>query len=326
MSRLERFSEARVVAEEKSGLSGVVLRSPGRGRGYARARRVVAGLALLVLLAGGSLAFGQVSGTFAIFTAETENPNAVEQGGWIPAPSSPASSLDGSPYSQENLTWVSGSSTTMPSGANPVTGQTIMYADGGSGASASCGSYTTFSTVSATATTADLTGSNIADWWCFRVYSTSATLWTSGVATFTPQRLFVPINTAAFTNSGTISGKADNGDTIKISANQTLPGSPGTIPVQVCSTGKIEIWSNACGTAGSIGEITGLTIASNVSFPNSTTAVSGSTLTITLGGATGSDSVSGTGSFTAGAIAVSSSGQQACTATPICSIPTSGSF
>ncbi|MGH2936432.1 MAG: hypothetical protein ACRDL2_18230 [Gaiellaceae bacterium] len=283
-----------------------------------------------MLALGYALATGGVPGVGAIFTAETGNPNAAAQGGWIPAPSNPASSLDGSPYSQVHLAWVSGHSTTMPSGSNPVTGQTIKYADGGSGGSASCGSYSSFTTVGPTAMTADLTGSDIADWWCFEVYSTSASSWTSPVATFTPQRLLLATS-VVFTNGGKKNGQSDNGDTIVITANQPLPGAPGNIPVQVCGSGRIEIVSSACGTTGSLGEITGLSVTGgNVSYPTSATSVSGSTLTITLAGASngtpGWDPVSGTGSFTAGSLAVSGSGQHACTASPACSVSTSGSF
>ena len=49
-----------------------------------KARNWAAAAASIALLAGGALAYGQVSGTFAIFTAETENPNSTFNGSWIP--------------------------------------------------------------------------------------------------------------------------------------------------------------------------------------------------------------------------------------------------
>jgi hypothetical protein len=290
----------------------------------AASRRAVGVAAAILLAAGYALATGAIPGVGAIFTAETANPNAVAQGGWIPAPSGAASSLDGSPYSQEHLAWVSGHSTPMPSGSNPVTGQTIEYADGGSGSSAGCGSYSAFTTVGATATTADLTGSDLADWWCFQVYSTSAGSWTSGTVTFTPRRLFLPVQTVALAN-GILNGYAYNGDTIEITFNQA-PSNPGTVSVEVCTSGVIRIGSNSCNAAGSIGTISGLSISANGSFTTSTSTVGGSTLTIKLGGSRFVFArVSGTGTFTAGTGATSSGGQHACSA-PACSVATSGNL
>ncbi len=293
------------------------------GRGVAGRR--VAAIAAFALVLGYALATGGVPGVGAIFTADTGNQNASASGGWIPAPSGAASSLAGSPYSQEHLAWVSGHSTTMPAGGNPVTGQTVMYADGGSGGSASCGSYAAFSTVAATATTADLTGTDIADWWCFEVYSTSASSWTSSPVTFTPRQLFVPIQTVVFANH-ILNGYAFNGDTIAITFNQA-PRNPGTVAVQVCTSGVIQIGSGSCGGSGSIGTISGLTISGNASYPTSSSAVAGSTLTISLGGGRfGFTRVSGSGTFAAGGGITTGGGQNACTAAPGCSVATSGSF
>ena len=133
------------------------------------ARRWVAAAAMLLLVAGGALAYGQTSGTFAIFTAETENPNAVFQGSWIPPIASTTSSLvtSGS-YNQVQLSWTLG---TIPPSGHPITGYSVEYADGGSTGSASCGSYGAFSTPSSSPTS--LTGTNISDWWCFRIHATS---------------------------------------------------------------------------------------------------------------------------------------------------------
>jgi len=296
-----------------------------------RARNRAAAAAAVALVAGIVLAGGQVTGAFALFTGETTNQASTFSGGWIPAPSGASSALAGSPYSQETLSWTSGASTTMPNGnSNPVTGQTLQYADGGSGGSASCGSYGSFKSESAGTTSDSVTGTNVADWWCFQVISTSAGPWTSAAATFTPRRLFVPNAAVTLTEAGGHSGQAENGDKIAIQYNQT-PTNPGTIAVQVCSTGSIYIGAAACGGSPSVGVITGLTITSTVSYPSSTSSVAGSTVTITLGGASngasGRTPESGTGSFTgSGSGVTSSGGQNVCTSSPTCSVSTSGHF
>jgi hypothetical protein len=290
------------------------------------ARRWVATTAVLLLVAGGALAYGQTSGTFAIFTAETENPNAVFQGSWIPPIQSPTSALvtSGS-FDQVQLSWSLG---TLPPSGNPITGYSLEYAPGGLSGAASCSSYVAY-TPAPTSSPTSVTGTDISQWWCFRIHATSATVWTSATVTFTPRHLFVPINTVALANGGNSAGTVQNADTIAITFNQT-PSNPGTIAVQVCTTGKIEIGSSACGTAGSIGTITGLTsITQNISYGTSSSGVAGSTLTISLAGASngsaGKSTVGGTGTFTAGSGATSSGGQNACTASA-CTVSTSGDF
>jgi hypothetical protein len=64
----------------------------------------------LLLLVGAALAAGQVTGTFAIFNADTESPNATAAGGWIPAPSGLSSSVGGGSNDQAQLSWTSGHS------------------------------------------------------------------------------------------------------------------------------------------------------------------------------------------------------------------------
>lgn len=283
-----------------------------------KARTWAAAVAFLALVAGGALAYGQVSGTFAVFSAETENPNAVFQGSWIPQIQTPTSTLNGSPYSSTHLTWSLG---TIPSSGNPIAGYTLEYADGGSTGSASCGSYGSFSYPSGSGI--DVTGNQIADWWCFRIHATSSTVWTSNTATFTPVRLFTPINTVAFTEAGGTPGSIEKGDRIAITFNQA-PSNPGTITVSTTSgTGNGTI------TVGSLGTIGSLTIGNNRTYDASTSSVAGTTLTITIG-ATGngvsahSTPVSGTGTFTGGSF-TSSGGTNLCTAAA-CTVATSGSF
>ena len=261
-----------------------------------KARNRAAAAAVAALLIGGTLAFGQFSGTFAIFTAETENPNTAAKGSWIPAPSATTSSLlNATPWSQEHLAWTSGNSTLMPGGAtNPVTGQTFLYADGGSGASASCGSYTSFSTTTAAATTADLTGTNLADWWCFEVESTSAGantsgVWTSDVTTFTPRQILVPVSVAI--SNGRNALTPDTGDKIVITFNQNI-NTPTANRLCLVNNGANDIIfigdtkasGSACAAADTytIGKITGLTASGTINAINEGVSVTGKVLTITI--------------------------------------------
>jgi len=286
-----------------------------------KARTRAAAAALVLLAAGSTLAFGQVTGTFAVFNAVSENQNNVLDGGWVPKPSGTSSAAaTTSPYSTANLSWTPGANP-------PVTSQTLMYHDGGSGASASCpaagsASYTAFSTPAAGANSASVAGTDTADWWCFEINSVDGN-WTTDYVTFPGVRIFVPTSVALA--NGTLAGYSYNGDTIAITFNQP-PSNPGTVDVQVCTSGVIQIGSSTCGSGGSYGTITGLGFASNVSYPNSGSSVSGSTLTITLGGASFfgfSHMTDTTGTFNAGGSLTSSGGQHACTT---CTVSTSGGF
>lgn len=284
-----------------------------------QARRWAAAAALLLLIAGGALAFGQASGTFAIFSAETENPNAVFQGSWIPPIASTTSALVASgSFNQVQLSWTLGA---IPSSGNPITGYAVEYADGLSGASANCQAYGPSSTPASSPIS--VTGTNISDWWCYRIHATSATVWTSATVAFTPRRLFVPINTVALSEHGGTAGSIEQLDQIAITFNQA-PSSPGTITVSTTSgtgTGTITI--------GGVGTIGGLTIGAARSYTASTTSVAGNTLTVVVNGGSGvsshSTTVSGLpGTFTGGGF-TSSGGQNLCTAAA-CTVQTSGSF
>ena len=279
------------------------------------ARRWVAAAALLVLVAGGALAYGQVSGTFALFSAETKNPNAVFQGSWIPQIQSQTSALVASgSYNQVQLSWSTG---TNPPSGNPITGYSVEYADGLSGASASCQSYGAFSTPASSPTS--VTGTNISDWWCYRIHATSGTVWTSPTVAFTPVHLFTPINTVVFSNNGGTLNNIEQLDRIAITFNQT-PSNPGTIGVTT-TTSSITI-------AG-VGTITGLTIGAARNYAASTTSIAGNTLTIVINGGSGVTShattATGTGTFTGNSSFTSSGGQNLCSAAA-CAVSTSGNF
>jgi len=280
-----------------------------------QARRWAAAAALLLLVAGGALAYGQTSGTFAIFTAETENPNAVFQGSWIPPILTPTSALVNSgSYNQVQLSWTLGPN---PPSGNPITGYALEYADGLSGASASCGSYGAFSNPASSPTS--VTGTNISDWWCFRIHATSATVWTSQTVAFTPRRLYVPLS-VVLNNAGGTSGSIEKGDQIIITFNQP-PSDPGTMTV---STSSSTI------TVGSVGTISGLTIGASRTYNVSTTGVAGNVLTITIGASTNGITAHATTvtglprPFAFGSL-TSSGGTNLCSAAA-CAVSTSGSF
>jgi hypothetical protein len=288
----------------------------------------------LVWMASAALATGVVPGVGAVFTADTENQNAAFSGSWIPPPSGTSSAVPtASPYGALSLTWTSGASAAAPS-PSPVTGQTLQFADGGSGASASCGAYgSPQSLASATASTT-VSGSPVADWWCYELESTSASNWTSNWVTFTPLQIFVPTS-VVFQATGTQAGKMDSGDKIVITFNQNV----GTIstPIDVCinptaNTTFVGDTSNCNNAADgySIGKLTGWTVAGGKQNKNtSAVSVSGSVVTITLGGGGTSGNVTGNAMFTASSTGVLSSGSlHACSSasSPTCTVTSSGSF
>ena len=263
-----------------------------RGRGRSLRERVAAA-SLASWALGLLLSFGSVHGTFATFSAETENSSSAFAGGWIPAPSGLSVAVGGSANDEAALTWTSGASAASPS-PNPVTDQTLMYADGGSGASASCGSYSSVGNVGAATTTDSVGETPAADWWCFRIVSDSATTWTTS-ADFTPMRLLVPIS-VTITNGGT-AGSIDNGDTITITYNQNIKATGTTIAVHACKNQSIVIIGAGCTGTGSVGEIDGFSIPANANFTASPFSISGATFTLTLANASATPTISGGGPF-----------------------------
>jgi hypothetical protein len=306
-----------------------------------QARKWAAAAALVMLAAGATLAFGQVTGTFAIFTADTENPNAVAAGGWIPTPTNATSSINNaSTWSTEHLTWTTASGVNPPN-PNRVTGTTVLYADGGAGSnsSASCpttaSGYTSFST--GLSSGANVTGTDTNDWWCFAVESTSTTAgsWTtSDIATFTGREIFLA--TSFDEHNVTGNRTAETNDQIILGFNQDI-GTVGTVNVRFCTNPKILISTatiNTCTTTPNIGTITGQSVTTAMTCnTSSTTGSSGTTtLTITLKNCTSTSAIgAGTASFApdaAGATLKSASGTTMCTSTggPDCTPSTTDRF
>ncbi|MGH2933329.1 MAG: hypothetical protein ACRDL2_02270 [Gaiellaceae bacterium] len=286
-------------------------------------RRVAVGAAVL-LTTGYALATGGVPGVAAIFTAETANPNAVAAGGWIPGPSALSDIVGGAANDQRTLAWTSGASASSPS-PNPVTGQTILAADGGSGGAASCGTYTTLATPAAGDTAYADSAGTAADWWCYEVMSTSSGSWTSDVATFTPIRLFVPLS-VALANGGSYPGQSENDDTITITYNQDVSVS-GNVAVHVCKRFSTITIGSGCSGSPSIGTVTGVTVSTNNGYTGSTIDVSGPTITITLQNQGGRSDVSGGTSFLASGskVTAAADGTNVCSAAS-CAASVSGGF
>jgi hypothetical protein len=259
-------------------------------------RRLAVGAALL-LAAGYALATGGIPGVGAIFTADTGNPDAVAAGGWIPGPTGLSDVVGGAANDERALAWTSGASASSPS-PNPVSGQTILAADGGGGSSASCGTYTTLATPAAGDTSyADSSSAPAADWWCYEVMSTSSGSWTSQAVEFTPIRLFVPVS-VVLANGGAHPGQSEDDDTITITYNQDVSVS-GNVAVHVCKKFSTITIGSGCSGSPSIGTITGVTVSANNGYTGSTIDVSGATITITLQNQGGRSDVSGGTSFLA---------------------------
>jgi hypothetical protein len=299
-----------------------------------RARIRAAAAASVALVIGLLLASGVVPNTFSLWEAEATNAGSVYGGGWIPAPAGAnATTVGGASNSTVTLSWTTAGVSAGEPNPNPVTGQQLQIADGGSGGSASCGTYgNEGSTLGATATsTTDSDGSGtvpVPDWWCYQVISTSASSWTSTPMTLPPARLLVP--TSVQLSNGGSSGKIDSGDQIIITFNQNLASMSS---VTVCFPGKspniLFIGDSAChdnSDTYTIGEITGLSIGGGGQHWNSSSVVvSGTQMTVTIGSGGQTTAVTGTGTFTAGSGVQSPGGTYACTAAS-CTATTSGSF
>lgn len=286
-----------------------------RCRGRSLGARVTAA-SLIAWALGLLLSFGSVHGTFATFSAETENADSSFAGGWI----DPPTGLSIAPAGD-------GAAVTWTPGTHAVTGQELDGADGGTSGSASCGTYGSVQTWAddTTRSTTDAGSSaNAGHWWCYRLISTSGTAWTSS-ADFTPIQVgLIPLS-VVLANGGSHNGQSENLDTITITYNQDVAVS-GNVAVHACKKGIITIGSG-CNGAPSIGTITGVTVNANNGYTGSSISVSGPTIVIRLANQTGRSNVSGGGPFVGSGTKVTSSvgGATVCTASN-CRPSSSGSF
>jgi hypothetical protein len=265
-------------------------------------------LAAALLLASSQL----VGNTFGLFNAETKNNASAFAGGWVDPPSSLAASASGYDV---NLTWTPGTH-------GPVTGQKLYGVDNGTNSNCTGAAYTLISTLASasTASAADASRGTLANdgnWFCYRVASTSATVWTAQLSTAVQLGLVatglstVNASTRCSGASTPATGTIDCNDQIIITFNQRVAAP--TSPIAVCTwagagtSGSIVLGDTAatkCTAAGdtySIGRLTGMAIGTSVKYTSSTVAVSTSapwTMTITLGGVKTTSTESGTFTFT----------------------------
>lgn len=264
-------------------------------------------VALAVAAAAVALGGGETRGAFAVFNAETENAGSTFAGGWVGAPGSPAATASGNNVS---LTWTPGTN-------GPVTGQQLYGVDNGTNSSCTGAAYSLLATLAsaATSTYTDNRGTpaNGGNWFCYKLVSTSATVWT-GETALAALQLGLAATALSSANAGSrctpspvpATGKIDCNDRISITFNQKplLPSSP--IAVCVWASGSIVIGDSSVtpcvlsSAAYSVGVLNGATIGANAAYRSSTFTLSTSPpwiMTITLGGRNASPpSVSG--SFT----------------------------
>jgi predicted outer membrane repeat protein len=266
-----------------------------------RARLRLAAAALIALVAGVVLATGRLTGTFALFTAETENQASTFSGDWVAAPTGL-----GAPSTPAGL----GATLTWTHATHGVTGQEIWYAHNGTTANCTAVTYAglvTGGSLSATANT--ITGSSSpndqvssaynGEELCYQIRSTHNTWYTA--ANFSVIQVgFVPTGV-----SYTGAGKISSGSTITITFNQNVSYSGGAITVCTFTSGTILIGDTGCAGAGdtpTIGKLVGGTVSKTTTCATSTVGTSGTSLTITLAncpnGVGNQASVSGTAAYT----------------------------
>jgi hypothetical protein len=272
-----------------------------------RARTRAAGAALMLFVAGAVLAFGQLSGTFALFTTDTENQNSVFAGDWVEAPSglgTPTVSGLGA-----SLSWTAGT--------HGVTGQEIWYADNTTTTNCTGVTYAglvTGASLSATTNSIGATGSpndavpsgDNGDNICYQIRSTHNAWYT--VANFAVIQVGLVPLTIAF--SGTGSGNMLTNNIFTVTFNQSFTYSSGNINVTATAGNPGTV------SLGALGTISGGNITRGGTCTGSTVGGTGtSTMTITLKSCpnTGTTKIvvtaGGTGTYTgAGSSVVSSTG------------------
>jgi len=270
-----------------------------------KARNRATWAALFVFVVGVVLATGQLTGTFALFTAETENQNSAIAGDWVAAPTGLAA-----PSTPAGL----GATLTWTHATHGVVGQEIWYADHGTTNNCTGVTYNglvTGASLSATANTITATtspndqvpsGSN-GNYICYEIRSTHNTWYTS--ADFSAFQVGLVPKTIAFSGAGT--GNMVTNNTFTITFNQSFSYSSGNINVTA------TVGNPGTVTLGALGTISGGNITKGGTCTGSTVAGSGSTtMTITLSSCpNGVNKIAvtagGTGTYTGAGAGVTSS-------------------
>lgn len=271
-----------------------------------KARSWATSVALLMLVAGGALAYGHDSGTLAIFTADTENPSAVFQGNWVVGPSAfsvPVASGNG-----QYFTWTAGS--------HGVAAEEVYFADQGATSNCTGATYSNALYAGGTAlgaavatidgassgTSSDVPAANIGDYICYQVRSTNNSWYTATNVGTAVQVGFVP-TTIVFSGAG--SGQMVSNKTIKITYNHNPAYSSGNVNV-VATAGNPGTL-----TVPNVGTFSGGNITKGGTCTGSTPAAAGAILTITLKGCPGGANTitvtaGGSATFTASGASVTS--------------------
>jgi len=240
-----------------------------------KARNRATWAALFAFVVGVVLATGQLTGTFALFTAETENQNSAFAGDWVAVPTGL-----GAPSTPAGL----GATLTWTHATHGVTGQEIWYADHGttnnctgvtySGLVTGASLAATANTITATSTPNDQvpSGSN-GNYVCYQIRSTHNAWYTS--ANFSVILVGLVPTSIAFNGAGT--GNMVSNNTFTVVFNQSFSYSSGNITVTA------TVGNPGTVTLGALGTISGGNITKGGSCANSTVTGSGTTtMVITL--------------------------------------------
>jgi hypothetical protein len=263
------------------------------------------GVLALVCGAGAVLFGGATRGTFALYNGEVQNAGSTFAGGWIGTPAAPTAVASGN---NVNLAWTPGTH-------GPVTGQQLWGVDNNTSSNCTGAAYASLATM-ASASTASFTDSargtaaNGGHWFCYKLVSTSATVWT-GETVLPALQLGLAATAVSFANASSTcfgaatpaTGKIDCNDRITITFNQRVVASGSPVAVCVFNTGTIVLGDSnttkctSSSNPNTIGTLSGATISANASYTSSTVATSTTapwTMTITLGPARTPPTVSGT--------------------------------
>jgi hypothetical protein len=250
-----------------------------------KALRRAAGPLLLLSIVALVLSAGPVGDTVGLFNAETQNAGSSFAGGWIGAAAGAGATASGYDV---NLGWTPGTH-------GPVTGQQLLSVDNHSTSSCTGAAYALLTTVGAGASS--YTNSNVGsgaangDWFCYRIVSTSATVWTAQTDLSAVQAGFVATQLALA--NGLTAAKIDKDDTIKITFNQKTNLTASSTKVCAYTSGVVVVGDTSGGggcpsspaSSYAFGKLTvsGASISANKAYPNSpVTYSSGAPWTATI--------------------------------------------
>jgi hypothetical protein len=233
----------------------------------------------IVTVAAGLVVTGAAVAARVGFTGETQS-GVTFAGGWI----GQASGLSVTPSGYDAvLNWTPGTH-------GPVTGQQLWSLDNGTSSTCPASGFTQLSpapTVSQSTYTKSNTSSVSGHWLCFQAVSTSASSWTA-TSNFPATQLGLVAKSVAITNSGT-ANKLTTGDKITITFNQNVAPSSVPTTTAVCTgvvATQIYVGDTTCSNTSdpiTIGIISGFSVSGGKQKLTSTAAVSGATVTITVG-------------------------------------------